>query len=248
MIAQSLGQSLGAVIDFVGNKSGELSTFQKVLVGAQIAADTAASLAKIVPLAADAAKGTGPAAPFVFGGYIATMGATVLSAIAKAKQALSNSTVPDWDSSSGEESKIQRRTTGPVSSYYYGGDTGNNSLGFGDKYGDFAGYVHKDEYVVPSFIRSHPYVANVLPAIESIREEKLRGYYRGGQTSGESPNSGTSPSLPTSSKADPEMLALLKSIDGKLDKMPTRVKAYLVDSELQEFRNLRDDLEDRYKI
>lgn len=248
MIAQSLGQSLGAVIDFVGNKSGELSTFQKILVGAQIAADTAASLAKIVPLAADAAKGTGPAAPFVFGGYIATMGATVLSAIAKAKQALSNSTVPDWDSSSGEESKIQRRATGPVSSYYYGGDTGNNSLGFGDKYGDFAGFVHKDEYVVPPFIRSHPYVANVLPAIESIRQEKLRGYYRGGQTSGESPNSDSSPSLPTSSKADPEMLALLKSIEGKLDKMPTRVKAYLVDSELQEFRNLRDDLEDRYKI
>jgi TP901 family phage tail tape measure protein len=248
MIAQSLGQSLGAVIDFVGNKSGELTTFQKLLVGAQIAADTAASLAKIVPLAADAAKGTGPAAPFVFGGYIAAMGATVLGAIGKAKQALSNSNVPDWNSSTGEETKTQRRATNvPVSSYYYGGDTGKSGMGFGDKFGEYAGFVHKDEYVVPPFIRSHPYVANVLPAIESIREEKMRGYYRGGQvTKGNDQPSPFQPN-PATGKADPEMLDLLKSINQKLDKMPTRIKAYLVDSELQEFQEMRDSLESRYK-
>jgi len=247
MIAQSVGQSLGAVIDFVGAKSGELTTFQKLLVGAQIAADTAASLGRIVPLAAEAAKGTGPAAPFVFAGYVAAMGATVLTAIGKAKQALSDSSVPEWKSSSSDAPTSQRRATNvPVSSYYYGGDTGKNSIGFGDKNGSFAGYVHENEYVIPSFIRSHPFVANVLPAIEAIREEKTRGAYRGGQSS--SPNTPSSPVVGngTSGKADPEMLSLLKSIDSKLDKMPTRVKAYLVDSEMQEFQTIRDNLEKRY--
>lgn len=245
MIAQSLGQALGGVIDFVGNKSGELTTFQKLLVGAQIAADTAASLGRIVPLAAEASAGTGPAAPFVFAGYIAAMGATVLGAIGKAKQALSESNVPEWNSSSGEEKRAPRRVTAPVSSYYMGGDTGKGSLGYGDRYGDFAGFVHKDEYVVPSFIRSHPYVADVMPAIEAIRQEKVRGFYRGGEASKTDTRPSRSTSTPVS-KADPEMLSLLKSIDSKLDRMPTRIKAYLVDSEWQEFRDLRDDLEDRY--
>ncbi len=246
MIAQSLGQALGGVIDFVGNKSGELTTFQKLLVGAQIAADTAASLGRIVPLAAEASAGTGPAAPFVFAGYIAAMGATVLGAIGKAKQALSESNVPEWNSSSGEEKRAPRRVTAPVSSYYMGGDTGKGSLGYGDRYGDFAGFVHKDEYVVPSFIRSHPYVADVMPAIEAIRQEKIRGFYRGGEANKTDTRPSRSTSTPVS-KADPEMLSLLKSIDSKLDRMPTRIKAYLVDSEWQEFRDLRDDLEDRYR-
>ncbi len=55
-------------------------------------------------------------------------------------------------------------------SFFYGGATGSTGLGFGDKYGEFAGYVHKDEYTIPSIVRQEPIVAHVLePLIEETR-------------------------------------------------------------------------------
>src|SRR5690606_20660182 len=98
-----------------------------------------------------------------------------------------------------------------------------------------------DEYVVPSFIRSHPYVADVLPAIEAIRKEKIGGFYKGGETSKPSKPSGV-----PSAGSDPEMLALMRELVKKMDAMPTRIKAYLVDSELEEFREKRDMLKKKY--
>src|SRR5690606_17568189 len=216
-IQRNLSATIGHAIDFIGNKSGELTAFQKILTLGQIAIDTASALSKIVPLAAEAAAGTGPAAPFVFGGYIASMAATVFGAIAKAKNALSGANTPKWSGSSGDGGGSPRdrnrpETPAPVASYYKGGDTSDTGLGFGDRYGEYAGYVHKDEYVVPSVIRSHPYVADVLPAIEAIRKEKIRGFYKGGETSRPS-----KPSIVPSAGSDPEMIALLKSIDQKLN-------------------------------
>jgi hypothetical protein len=245
MIAQAMGDSIGAVINLVGAKSGELTGFQKLLVGAQIAMDTAAALGRIVPLAADAAKGTGPAAPFVFAGYLASMGATVLTAIAKAKSALSDAQAPEWNSTE-KEQKSPRQTRTPVSSYYYGGDTGAGNMGFGDQYGKFAGFVHQDEFVVPSFIRSHPYVANVLPVIEDIRQEKIRGFYRGGETTRPQPTAAPSKDSNLGGLMQ-ELIRLQKSQLEILSKMPTKLKAYLIYSELEEIREEMDDLERKYK-
>ncbi|MEN6355356.1 MAG: phage tail tape measure protein [Bacteroidales bacterium] len=39
---------------------------------------------------------------------------------------------------------------------------------------------HKQEYVIPSFVRDHPYVRSVEPVLESIRQRKLYGYAEGG--------------------------------------------------------------------
>jgi TP901 family phage tail tape measure protein len=39
---------------------------------------------------------------------------------------------------------------------------------------------HKQEYVIPSFVRDHPYVRSVEPVLESIRQRKLHGYAEGG--------------------------------------------------------------------
>ncbi|MEX2592928.1 MAG: hypothetical protein WD426_09135, partial [Anditalea sp.] len=244
MIAQGLSQAIGGVIDFIGAKSGELSTFEKVLVGAQILMNTASALGKIVPLAADAAKDTGPAAPFVFAGYIAAMGGTVLAAIGKAKQALSDSDVPDWTSST-KEPKSPRQSRPPESSFYMGGDTGSGSMGYGDRYGPYAGYVHRDEYVVPSFIRSHPYVADVMPAIEAIRQEKVRGFYRGGDT-GKEKNTGTAAKSQVNNFDTKGLEHKLDVLIDKMDRMPKNIKAYLVYNDFQETRDEIEGLEKKY--
>lgn len=247
MIAQGLSAALGGMIDIVGTKTGEMTAFQKVLTASQIAMDTASALGKIVPLALEAASGTGPAAPFVFAGYLASMGGVVLSAIGRAKKALAGSQVPQWNSSESDSPQSSRSrespsTPAPVKSFYQGGDTSGTGLGIGDRYGEFTGYVHKDEYVIPSFIRSHPYVADVLPAIEAIRKDRVRGFYKGGDTGDTPKHSASVP--PTNPNQRLEQL-MEKMID-KMDAMPTRIKAYLVDSELEEFRDKRDMLKKKY--
>ncbi len=175
-IAQGLSVSLGATIDFIGNRQGELTGFQKILAIAQIAIDSAAALGKVVPLAVEAASGTGPAAPFVLAGYIATMSGTVLTAIARAKQALTDANVPDWNPVDGEREPRRGRGTPAVKkSFYHGGFTGSASMGLGDQYGAFAGAVHQREYVIPEVTLSDPIVANLMPAIEQIRQETVAG-------------------------------------------------------------------------
>ncbi|AWW31818.1 phage tail tape measure protein [Echinicola strongylocentroti] len=241
-IARGMSQALGGAIDFIGNKSGELTKFQKVLTAAQIGIDLAASLSSVVPKVIAGSGGN----PLVFASYLATMTGAILAAIGKAKSALSSTSVPEWKGGTEKEKETpqrpqgNRRSSSTVTSFYSGGDTGRSGMGIGDRYGEFTGYVHKDEYVVPSFIRSHPYVADVLPAIEAIRQEKTRGFYKGGESNG------TKTPITPINNSDPEMLTLLKSIDSKLDNLPTSIKAYLVDSELEEFRNKRQKLKDKY--
>lgn len=244
MIAQGLSTSIGAVIDFIGNRSGELTGFQKILAVSQIAIDSAIALGKIVPLAAAAASGSGPAAPFVFAGYIATMAGTVLSAIAKAKNVLSDSNVPQWNSeedapSGGPTSGTRRGGTAPRKSFYYGGPTGEG-MGFGDRFGEYAGYVHKSEYVVPQIVTSDPWVANVLPMIESIRQDRIRGFATGGQTS-----AGTISQAPGMSNARLE--ALMEIMISKMDAMPTKMRAYLVYNDLEEMQEEADMLKSRFR-
>lgn len=238
MIARGLSDSIGAVIDFIGNKQGELTSFQKLLTGAQIAIDTAASLAKIIPLAIDASKGTGPAAPFVFAGYIAAMTATVFGAIAKAKNALSNANTPEWNSD-GEDKPKTGRSRPPQTqrkSFFWGGYTGDDDgLGEGDKFGRFAGPVHFGEYVIPSVTMQEPFIANLLPAIEAIRQDRVNGFSGGSQ--------GQAPMM----MADPETKALLMKIAAGIDKFPTEIRGKWVITDLEEAQDERSYLESRYR-
>lgn len=57
-----------------------------------------------------------------------------------------------------------------VPSFYYGGPTGSKGMGFGDNQGEYAGYVHKDEYVLSKNMLRDPYVANVTRYIEDSKK------------------------------------------------------------------------------
>jgi TP901 family phage tail tape measure protein len=232
MIAQGLSVSLSAAIDFIGNRQGELTGFQKMLTIAQIAIDSAAALGKIVPLAAEASAGSGPAAPFVFAGYIATMAGTVLTAIARAKQALTDANVPDWNPDNGpqDNSPRQRAVSAPRSSFYYGGYTGNLGMGTGDQYGEFAGMVHQREYVIPEVTVSDPYVANLLPAIEQIRQDNIRGF----SSMGSGMNMG-------------RMEKLLEGILSATQNFPKEIKGKWVYSDLEELEEEDNLLKSRYR-
>jgi hypothetical protein len=57
-------------------------------------------------------------------------------------------------------------------SFYSGGDTGTSTFG-SDEHGGFAGFTHKNEYVVPEIIRTDPSYAPVIDKLENARAEKL---------------------------------------------------------------------------
>ena len=57
-----------------------------------------------------------------------------------------------------------------IPSFYFGGDTGSKTLGFGDQYGGFTGMTHANEYVIPAAQRSDPYVANTEQYMEGRKK------------------------------------------------------------------------------
>ncbi len=62
-----------------------------------------------------------------------------------------------------------------IPSFYFGGPTGSKGLGFGDEYGDFAGFTHTDEYVVPKAQRTDPYYANTERYLEGRKKFGMTG-------------------------------------------------------------------------
>lgn len=87
-IAQNTITGLAALGELLSNNGKKNTAFQKTLAIAQIAIDTARSIAATIAGATSAAATTGPAAPFVQIAYITSGIASVLAAMASAKKAL----------------------------------------------------------------------------------------------------------------------------------------------------------------
>lgn len=64
---------------------------------------------------------------------------------------------------------------GLIPSFFFGGDTGDRGIGFGDKHGEYTGFTHKKEFVISEAHRQDPYVANTERYIESQRLLGSRG-------------------------------------------------------------------------
>lgn len=87
-IAQNSLNGLNALGDLLSDNGKKNTAFQKTLAIAQIAIDTAKSIAATISGATQAAAAGGPAAPFLQVAYITSGIASVLSAMASAKKAL----------------------------------------------------------------------------------------------------------------------------------------------------------------
>lgn len=59
----------------------------------------------------------------------------------------------------------------PIPSFYYGGDSGQG-IGLRDRHGEIAGMVHKNEYVVPEWMRKIPTVMAFERIMEGIRTNR----------------------------------------------------------------------------
>jgi TP901 family phage tail tape measure protein len=239
MIAQGLSTALGAAIDLVGDRQGELTAFQKALAVAQIAIDTAAAMGKVLPLALATSAKDGPLAAFTLAGYIASMTASVLSAAARAKQVLSDAQVPDWQGEGDRPDTGRSRppSTQPKKSFYFGGWTGEENDGSqfgGDRYGAFKGWVHANEYVMPSSVVQDPFIANLLPAIEAIRQDRVNGF------------SGGSTGKGMGMMSDPETKEILRGIL-KEQQATKNKRVILVTTDLEEHNEERVYLQDRYR-
>ncbi|MFN3802352.1 hypothetical protein, partial [Belliella pelovolcani] len=85
-----------------------------------------------------------------------------------------------------------------------------------------------------------PMIANLLPAIESIRQDRIRGFASGGMTSG-----ALSASAPIQNNQKLEQL--MEIMIGKMDMMPKNIRAYLVYNDLEEMEEEMQTLRSRYK-
>ncbi|WBL42407.1 phage tail tape measure protein [Algoriphagus halophytocola] len=238
----------GEAINLVGKKGGELTAFQKILALAQIGIDTGAAIMKAELVALQAASAGGPAAPFIYKATKLSIIGSILAAAGRAKNLFSNSEVPEFGQSEGEgNTPVRGRSTGaPKNSYYFGGATGGG-LGFGDQYGEYAGYVHRHEYVIPEAVRKEPIVQmQIEPLLESLRMRAFSGrsFYNGGETSPTA--SPTAAVNPVPGVDNSGLIKALNRLNHNLEN-PLPSEAYLVYSKDEAFRKEAKDLEKRYK-
>ncbi len=176
---KQISSAAGSVANSLQQLGIENSAFGKALALTQIAIDTGLALSSSIPMAIQAASATGPAAPFVFAGLLATITATILSSVAQAKSVINAAPPPQKSAAAGNEN------SGGDSGYFDGGYTK-----IGNPY-EVAGVVHKNEYVIPAHLLRLPQIANFAAITESIRTGKTShspqtpkgGFFDGGFTS-----------------------------------------------------------------
>jgi len=218
----------GNLAEMLAQNGGELAGFQKGLALTQIAIDTATALSSAIAGATAAAAASGPGAPFVIAGYIASMVGTVLGAFASAKKTLAKAKEP-------EAPKIKKGFAeggATLDSVSAGGYVGKKTATFGE---------HGTEYVVPNWLLSNPYVANEVAQMEAIRQTRTPyyGYAEGGAT-----NTKTAEDMTATTNEDfTVLISEVRGLRADLTTFPKSLKAYLVYSELQEFETEATDLE-----
>lgn len=209
------------MMSLVGASGAEMAEFQKGLTLAQIFMDTAAAISSLTKSSSE-----NPANGVTFGmAGVAqfTAGiARITANIAQAKKLLTSAKAP------------------AAPSFFFGGGTGNAGMGYGDQYGEFAGFVHKKEYVIPDLVRRDPDVANYEAIIESKRTG-LRSSRMQEEKAGKSGGS----------SSDQELIVLVKQLVGEqqasrqvMQNWNTKLRASVALTDLDEAEKTRDQIEE----
>ena len=194
-LLQAYSDLAGATNELVALQGEKGATFAKQLAVFQLALDTATAISSAIAGASAAAAAGGPAAPFLLGGYITSMVATVVAGVAKAKKLLA-----------------QEPPEAPK--YAKGGYT----VGYGQK--DSTGYkpagiVHEGEYVVPKWLLTqNSYVADQVAMIEALRLRRPN-FATGGPVETAAPMA--KPSMMQESQAMGQLLLEMQLIRENLD-------------------------------
>lgn len=177
-----------ATAQLVADMSEDGSAYSKAIALTGIAINTAAALGNVIAGATAAAGATGPAAPFVLAGYIASGVATVVAAFSQASKVLSQAKTPpkptftNTVSDAPANSEQPAQAPAPRRAFALGGYTGIGSVALG-------GVVNKPsfatfgelgpEYVVPNWMMQQPAIANIVGMMEAVRVQR---YASGGVT------------------------------------------------------------------
>ena len=231
------------VMGLVANFSGEVGKYDRTMAISKAALASGEAIANMVKMFSATSF-----TPIDLAAKIAAGTGIILANINSAIRTVNRTNIPESPETPDVKSIQQKRrgSTAVKRSYFKGGETSDIGMGFGDKFGEFVGYVHKNEYVIPEMLTSHPWVANVIPAIEAIRKEKTRGFAVGGPTSENMEINTNRPKL-NEFASDPEIKELLKSMVLKLDMMPKQIRAYLVYNDLEEMQEEMETLKSRYR-
>lgn len=152
----NIGNAIAGVANLASAAGEQGSEFQKAAALAQIAINTAVAISNAIAGASSAAATTGPGAPFVFAGYIASMIGSVVTAMAQATATLNNA-----------QQAQGPRFSGP--GFYEGGYTGSGTGQLDANGRMLAGVVHSNEYVIPAKLMQDPYVVNITKSLEALR-------------------------------------------------------------------------------
>ena len=143
--------AISALQQLTGDKSQQLAKFQLMVDSAIIISNQAKAISAAISGAAAAASSGGPAAPLLLITHMSSMIAAVATGISQVKAMHEGLSIP------------------AAPSFYFGGDTGSKGIGFGDRFGEFTGFTHKNEYVIPASMRNDPMVAATEQYIDSGR-------------------------------------------------------------------------------
>ncbi len=158
-----LGDAMGGLSDFFGNINALMGGQSKALVKLQVAMGFAEVLAHHGVAIAAATKQAASTSftPWGFAAKIALFMGAITAQIVRSKQMIKAA-----DQAS-NKSTPKAETASRPPSFFFGGESGTSTLGFGDQYGDYAGYVHKDEFVTPAYVRQDPRVIDAEKTIKA---------------------------------------------------------------------------------
>lgn len=236
-MALTFGETAVSLMGMVNSFSKDSKEFEKSMAIGNAAIKSGEAIANII-----AAFSSTSITPIDLAIKVAAGVGIIATNISNAVRAVKSANLPEppeTPNATSTTAVARRGQIGVRKSFFYGGKTGEG-MGFGDEHGEFAGYVHKREYVIPEIVTSDPWVANVLPIIESIRQEKIKGFAMGGPTS--TIQIGQAPNL-----SNEKLEKLMEIMITKLDSIPKELKAYLVYSELEKFQDESNSLKTRYR-
>jgi TP901 family phage tail tape measure protein len=239
-MAMAFASVATGTLGLIANFSGETAKYDRTMAIAKAAINSGEAIANMIKMFSATSF-----TPIDLAAKIAAGTGIILTNVNSALRTVNRASIPEAPQTPEVDSAVPVRGRGSSSamrSFFMGGPT-SEGMGFGDRFGEFAGFVHKNEYVIPTIVAKDPIVANLLPAIEAIRQDRVRGFAMGGPTSGA--NSGRL-QVPQAPMNTDEMTMLLRSINNKLDKMPSEIRAYLVYNDLEKMKEEMDKLKSRY--
>jgi hypothetical protein len=207
---------LGNIMQLSAERGSADLEFQRGLTLAQIAIDTASAISSVTSNNAKTSL-----TPIDLAIRTASAIAMVLGNIARAKAVLEQADTPQ------------------APSYFFGGDTGNKGF-FRDRYGDVAGLVHTNEYVIPRVLRQDPEVADFERIIEAKRTN--RQFNLGGRTSEKEPVN-----MPTKDD-DNELLKEFRELKEGMQNWRSNMRAYIVWDDLEDTQEDVDFIREQSSI